>query len=72
MRYARGDRCEQTCCNPFSNPSLAIFTHHYPGRKDKICTGFARTMVINARIDLNEAEAVQGVGAQTAAGRPKQ
>ena len=57
--HGGGDRCQQKCCTPFPNPSWAKFTHPGAGRKDKICTGFARTMVINARIEANKAEGVE-------------
>ena len=56
-----GDRCQQKCCTPFSNPDLAKFIHPGKGRKDKICTGFARDMVINARIESNKAEGLEAV-----------
>lgn len=53
------DRCEQMCYTPFSNPSWANFTHPDEGREDKMCAAFARDMVINKRIEGNEAEAVR-------------
>jgi len=47
------------CYTPFSNPSWANFTHPDEGREDKMCAAFARDMVINKRIEGNEAEAVR-------------
>jgi hypothetical protein len=57
IAHGGGDRCQGLCCTPFAEQCVA--THYHPGSRIGLCTHACRQMVIDARIDGDNAKAAE-------------